>query len=83
VAEPKIVPVRTVVSPEDRKRRLSRVYTILLDLAAQQEAGEPSHAMVGLPATGSTERPSRICPIPTPPLASGAQAIGGGLAHHD
>jgi hypothetical protein len=44
VAELKIVPVRTVVSPEERKRRLSRVYTILLDLAAQQEAAERLNA---------------------------------------
>ena len=44
MAELKIVPVRTVVSPEERKRRLSRVYTILLDLAAQQEAAERVNA---------------------------------------
>lgn len=44
MAELKIVPVRTVVSPEERKRRLSRVYTILLDLAAQQEAAERENA---------------------------------------
>jgi hypothetical protein len=44
VAELKIVPVRTIVSPEERKRRLSRVYTILLDLAAQQEATERVNA---------------------------------------
>ena len=44
MAEIKIVPVRTVVSSEERKRRLSRVYTILLDLAAQQEAAERLNA---------------------------------------
>jgi len=40
VADLEIMPVRTVANPEERKRRLSRVYTILLDLAAQQEAAE-------------------------------------------
>ncbi len=46
MAELEIVPVRTVLSPEERKRRLSRVYTILLDLAAQQEAAERASAGV-------------------------------------
>ena len=43
---------RIEIDPEERKRRLSRVYTILLDLAAFAEAaerdsaGEPAQATV-------------------------------------
>jgi hypothetical protein len=44
VAERKIVPVCPPIDPEERKRRLSRVYTILLDLAAQQEAVDQDRA---------------------------------------
>jgi hypothetical protein len=44
VAEPKIVPVRTIIDPEERKRRLSRSYAILLDLTALQEAAERESA---------------------------------------
>jgi hypothetical protein len=84
MAEHKIVPVCTVIDLEERKRRLSRVYTILLDLAAQKESGEPTNVIVGrVPATASTEWPSRVFSIPTPPLANGVPASGGGPAHPD
>ena len=46
MAEPKIMPVRTVIDPKERKRRLSRVYTILLDLAALHEAAERESASI-------------------------------------
>ena len=49
MAEPKIGPVCPIVDPEERKRRLSRVYTILLDLAAEQEAAERESADDGTP----------------------------------
>jgi hypothetical protein len=46
MAEPKIVPARAVIDPEKRKRRLSRVSTILLGLAALQEAAEQESACI-------------------------------------
>ena len=49
MTERKIMPVCTITDPEERKRRLSRVYTILLDLAAQQEAVEQESADSELP----------------------------------
>jgi hypothetical protein len=44
MAECRIVSARTVVDPEERDRRLSRVYTLLLDLAARREAAERKSA---------------------------------------
>ena len=50
MSEGRILPVCTVTDPEERKRRLSRVYTILLDLAARQEAAERASAANELPS---------------------------------